>query len=490
MSRKIFASVTLAGVALMIGAGGGHWLARSGGEPVAPAAENQARVLYWYDPMAPQHRFDKPGKSPFMDMDLVPRYADEGDDVAALTIEAGITQNLGMRLATVSRGQLASRVEAVGVLEYNARDVAVVQARAGGFVERVYRHAPGDLLEKGAPLADLLIPEWTAAQEEYLALRRAGDHALLEAARQRLRLAGMPAETVGRLERSGRVDASITLSSPIGGVLQELDVREGMTLAAGAPLARINGLDSVWLEVAVPEAQSEGIHVGQEATARLPALPGRRIDGLVTAVLPEANPASRTLRVRVQLPNPEGLLRPGLTAQVALADAGSEALLLVPSEALIRTGRRALVMLAESGGRYRPMEVEPGRENGSHTAILSGLEEGQQVVASGQFLLDSEASLRGITAIPNDGAALHAHEAMAPALHESEGRILALGDDRVRIAHGPFHTLGMPGMTMSFAVANPHLLHGLAENDRVRFAARETSSGLVIERLHKQEQRP
>lgn len=493
MSRNVLASVTLAGVTALIGAGAGYWLASSDdqvSEPVASAVESDAQVLYWYDPMVPQHRFEKPGKSPFMDMDLVPRYANEDGDVATISIDAGITQNLGIRLATVSRGQLVNVTEAVGVLEYNARDVALVQARAGGFVERVYRHAPGDVLDKGAALADLLIPEWSAAQEEYLALRRIGEPALLAAARQRLRLAGMPASTISQLERSGKVNAFITISTPIGGVLQELDVREGMTLAAGAPLARINGLDSVWLEVAVPEAQSQGIRVGQRATARLPALPGQLIEGEITAVLPEANAASRTLRVRVELPNPDGLLRPGLTAQASLAGGDDASVLLIPGEAVIRTGRRSLVMLAEPGGRYRPVEVETGRESGSQTVILRGLEEGQQVVASGQFLLDSEASLRGIVATPAARDVQHDHAQPAPTLHESEGRVMALADARVKIAHGPFHTLGMPGMTMAFAVADAALLQDIEVEDRVRFAVRETDAGLLVERIQPLEKQP
>jgi len=493
MSRNVLASVTLAGVTALIGAGAGYWLASSDdqvSEPVTSAVESDAQVLYWYDPMVPQHRFEKPGKSPFMDMDLVPRYANEGGDVATISIDAGITQNLGIRLATVRRGQLVNVTEAVGLLEYNARDVALVQARAGGFVERVYRHAPGDVLDKGAALADLLIPEWSAAQEEYLALRRIGEPALLAAARQRLRLAGMPASTISQLERSGKVNASITISTPIGGVLQELDVREGMTLAAGAPLARINGLDSVWLEVAVPEAQSQGIRVGQRATARLPALPGQLIEGEITAVLPEANAASRTLRVRVELPNPDGLLRPGLTAQASLAGGDDASVLLIPGEAVIRTGRRSLVMLAEPGGRYRPVEVETGRESGSQTVILRGLEEGQQVVASGQFLLDSEASLRGIVATPAARDVQHDHAQPAPTLHEAEGRVMALVDARVKIAHGPFHTLGMPGMTMAFAVADAALLQDIEVEDRVRFAVRETDAGLLVERIQPLEKQP
>lgn len=498
MSRTDLASITLLGVAIAVGAGGGYWFARQYGDMAAHGSTSEAgshaQVLYWYDPMVPQHRFDRPGKSPFMDMDLVPRYANQDGDAAAISIDAGVTQNLGVRLATVRRGPLASRIDAVGVLEYNARDVALLQTRAGGFVERVYRHAPGDLIEKGAPLADLLIPEWAAAQEEYLALRRAGDAALLDAARQRLRLAGMPASTISRLERSGKIDATISVIAPLAGVLQELEVREGMTLAAGASLARINGLDSVWLEVAVPEAQSAGIQVGQQAAARLPALPGQVIEGEVSAVLPEASAGSRTLRVRVQLPNPEGRLRPGLTAQVTLAGSETAAVLMVPSEAVIRTGRRALVMLAEAGGRYRPVEVETGRESGSHTAILRGLEEDQRVVASGQFLLDSEASLRGIVAAPVVDAAAHGHVhgavQPAPALHEAEGRVLSLDGEQLRIAHGPFNTLGMPGMTMRFSVADVALLQGVQPQARIRFAVRETDQGLLIERLQLLEQQP
>lgn len=498
MSQRILKTGALVAVAAALGLAGGYWLAEQDGPQAAaadaPVTRSERKVLYWYDPMMPQQQFAEPGKSPFMDMDLVPRYADDDAGEAAtpaISIDAGITRNLGVRLASVSRGQLTRRIEAVGVLGFNARDVALVQARAAGFVERVYRLAPGDVLEAGAPLVDLLVPEWVAAQEEFLAMRRSGDPTLLDGARQRLRLAGMPVETIRQLERSGKLHAQQTVRAPIGGVLQELDVREGMSVSAGAPLARINGLDSVWLEVAVPEAQAGGIRVGQAVTADLPALAGEPIIGTVTAVLPEASVSSRTLRVRVELPNADGRLRPGLSARVELAEQGAQSALLVPSEAVIRTGKRALVMLAEAGGRYRPVEVRPGVDNGTHTAILDGLEEGQQVVASGQFLLDSEASLRGITAVePQDPAAQRHEDMPAPALHEAEGRVVEITDQGLKIAHGPFKTLGMPGMTMRFAVANPHLLHGVQVDDQVRFAVRETAAGLVIEQVRAVEQQP
>ncbi|MGJ7516928.1 efflux RND transporter periplasmic adaptor subunit [Pseudomonas baetica] len=394
-------------VVCLIGVGGlgGYWLARSP-EPVVEGSpgKDERKVLYWYDPMVPQQKFDKPGKSPFMEMELVPRYAestaDTNSDAAAVQIDPGMAQNIGLRVATVTRGPLSSSLDASGVLAWNERDVAVIQARTAGFVERVYARAPDDVLKAGAPLADILVPEWAAAQEEFLALKRMGDPGLLAAARQRLRLTGMPQELIDQVERSGKVRLNEAITTPIAGALQTLNVRAGMTLAVGETLARVNGLDSVWLVVAVPESAAGSIRLGQTVEARLAMSPEAVLQGTVNAILPQTNADSRTVSVRVELPNPEGRLRPGLTAQVRLNGNTGQSVLRVPSEALIRTGKRVLVMLAEEGGRYRPVEVQVGLESSGQTAILKGLEEGQLVVTSGQFLLDSEASLKGIVAQP------------------------------------------------------------------------------------------
>lgn len=392
MNNRIVAALVLAGLGVGYGVAQLHPAAAVGVKEDKPA-------LYWYDPMYPQQKFDKPGKSPFMDMQLVPRYA-EGTamQTPGVQIDPRQAQNIGVRLASVTRGVLASTLDVSGILAFNERDVAVVQARAAGFVERVYARAPGDVLKAGEPLADVLIPEWAAAQEEFLALRHSGDNGLIAAARQRLRLSGMPAALISRMERSGQVQSVLTVSSPLSGALQTLEVREGMTVAAGQTLARLNGLDRVWLQVAVPEAQGAALQVGQPVQSRFVGLPGQVVNGTVSAILPATAMDSRTVQVRVELPNPEGNLRPGMTAQVRLAQSSGQPVLQVPSEALIRTGKRVLVMLAEEGGHYRPVEVQAGAENQEQTVILSGLQEGQQVVASGQFLLDSEASLKGVTA--------------------------------------------------------------------------------------------
>jgi len=251
---------------------------------------------------------------------------------------------------------------------------------------------------------------------------------------------------------------------------------------AGQTLARINGIGTVWLDVAVPEAQAGSVRPGQAAEAVFAAFPGKPVPGRVTALLPTLNDSARALRVRIELPNPDGRLRPGLTAQVSLKGGGGESVLLVPTEAVIRTGRRALVIVAEAEGRYRPVEVTLGAETGSDSVVLSGLDEGQAVVASGQFLIDSEASLQGIVA---RAAGADATLAAPAALHEADAVIEDISDGYVMLAHGPFKTLSMGGMTMEFPLASPKLVQGLKVGDRVRVGVRETDDGLLVEKLDK-----
>jgi len=348
--------------------------------------------------MFPNQKFDKPGKSPFMDMELVPKYADGGSspgDAPAVTVDPSAMQNLGVRVVAATRDTLATGMNVTGIVAFNERNVAVVQARAAGFVQRGYARAPGDVIAAGAPLADVLVPEWGGAQREYLAVQRTGNAALASAARQRLLLLGMPPGLIATVARSGRVHDVTTLTTPSGGVVDTLDVRPGMTLAIGQPLARVVGLGTVWLDAAVPEARIGDVRPGAPVMAELTAFPGERFPGRVQAILPTAQTDSRTVTVRVELRNPGLRLRPGMFATVALGQ-GDVTALLIPTEAVIRTGKRTIVMLSQKDGRYHPAEVRIGRESGGRTEILAGLAEGEKVVASGQFLLDSEASLTGI----------------------------------------------------------------------------------------------
>ncbi|MDP3748313.1 MAG: efflux RND transporter periplasmic adaptor subunit [Phenylobacterium sp.] len=481
--------LSAAAIAVLAAAGGYYGLAQLGKpspQAGAPAAPGDRKVLYWYDPMVPAQHFDRPGKSPFMDMQMIPRYADEGPaGEGGMRIDPAAVQSLGVRLASVQRGDFAQGLAAAGVVDFNQRDVAVVQARAAGFVQRVYARAPGDVVAAGAPIADLLVPSWGGAQAEYLAVRRSGDAALEAAARQRLTLLGMPAGLIDQVARSGRTRNVVTVATPVGGAIQTLEVRQGMTVNMGQTLAQVAGLATVWLNAAVPEAQGGQVRVGQAVRAELAAFPGESFNGRVTAILPTTQADSRTLTVRVELANPGGRLKPGMFATVHL-DGPARPALFVPSEAVIRTGKRALVMVASEGGRYQPVEVRPGREDGGRTEILAGLNEGQKIVASGQFLIDSEASLAGVKARPLAAGASAAPAKAASALYESRGRIEALSAGSITLSHEPVAAIGWPAMTMTFKLDPQTLAKNRKVGDQVAFGFEHRADGPVVRRLAKE----
>jgi Cu(I)/Ag(I) efflux system membrane fusion protein len=432
------------------------------------------RVLYWHDPMVPGRRFDAPGQSPFMNMRLVPVYED-GSDGGDVSVSPRIQQNLGIRTAEVRRQTMTLRVEAVGTVAFNERDQVIVQARAAGYVEALHVRATLDPVRAGQPLADLYVPEWIAAQEEFLSVRRfsGSDLAtLVDAARQRLRQAGMSDEQIRDVETRGAVQPRITLTSPIAGVVAELATREGMTVMAGETLFRINGLSTVWVNAAVPESQAALLRPGALASARSLALPGTELRGNVQAILPDVDPVTRTIRVRVELANPEFTLAPGMFVNVSF-EAAARAALVVPSEAIIRTGTRTVVIVTDGSGNFRPVDVEVGLETDGNAEVTRGLEPGQSVVVSGQFLLDSEASLRATSTRMQD---MPAADVAVPA-HSGEGRIVALDDNSVTLAHGPIPSIEWGSMTMRFALPSEPP-PDLAIDEEVRFTFTMGADGM------------
>ncbi|PKO44709.1 MAG: efflux RND transporter periplasmic adaptor subunit [Betaproteobacteria bacterium HGW-Betaproteobacteria-3] len=439
------------------------------------------KVLYYHDPMVPGKKFEAPGKSPFMDMMLVPAYAGgDGADASTVTISPRIQQNLGLRTGEVTEGTLASEVSAAGAIAWNERDQAMVQARAMGYVEKLHVRATLDRVAKGQALFDIYVPDWVAVQEDFLSVRRmqGSDLApLVDAARQRMRQAGMNQTQIGRVEQTGVVQARTTLTSPISGVLAELAVREGSTAMPGMTLARINGLSTVWAEAQVPESQAARMRVGAPVTARSPALPDTVFEGRVQALLPEVNAATRTLKVRMELRNPGGKLVPGMFVQMVLSDSGKVNALWVPTEALIRTGKRTLVMVAEKDGAFRPVEVEAGQEAGDRTEIRRGLQAGQKVVLSGQFLIDSEAGLKGVEA--RLGAPV---PATATDRHRTTARIEAVNGAVLTLSHPAIPTLKWPAMTMDFKLAPDLQKSGLGAGQEVEveFRMREGDDPQIV----------
>lgn len=387
---------------LIVGAAGGYWFAQQRMESAARAtspttgAAGDRQILYWHDPMVPNTRFDKPGKSPFMDMQLVPVYADEAGG-AAVKVSATVTQNLGIRLGKVEKVKLQPKLVAVGSVAFDERLLEVVQARVEGYVTRLHVKAPLERVRRGQPLADIVAPAWLEAQEEYLSLLDAKSgrgQSIRDAARQRLAVLGVPESTIRDLDTHRKTSATATLVAPIDGVVAELAVREGSAFMPGAALFRINGLKTVWVNAEVPETQVSMIPLGSQATAHAAAWPGIAFKGGIAALLPNVDPQTRTLPVRVVVDNSELKLAPGMFVSLDLEGRDDQEYLVVPSEAVIVTGERNVVIVAREGGGFDVAEVTLGAEAGGRTAILSGLEAGQPIVLSGQFLIDSEASLK------------------------------------------------------------------------------------------------
>ncbi|MCC7200729.1 MAG: efflux RND transporter periplasmic adaptor subunit, partial [Gammaproteobacteria bacterium] len=447
--------------------------------PLEPAASGEREVLYWYDPMLPQHRFDAPGKSPFMDMMLVPKYAGDAGDSGSVTIDPRLVQNLGVRAAPAVLDRIDRSVQANGEVAFNEREIAVVQARVDAIVERLHVRATLDPVKAGQPLLALIAPEWTAAQEEYLSLRRARTPDIqnfIDAARRRLLLLGMSEAQISAIERSGRSDTRIVIHAPRDGVVAELAVREGARVMAGLPLLTINGLSTVWVNAAVPEASAGIVSKGAKVIASVPAYPGQRFEGTVDAVLPSVDSQTRTLSARIVLDNLDQRLTPGMFVALQLrpVDAGPRCVL-VPTEAVIATGTRQAVIVAEGRGRFRAQEVRVGIESGGRSEILEGVEAGEEVVLSGQFLIDSEASLRGALARLSGASSASDRTEPLAERHAADGVVTRIEADAWTIDTGPVPSLQMGAMGMSFVPPlNPS---DIAVGERVRFTFFRNADG-------------
>lgn len=426
-----------------------------------------ARILHYHDPMVPGKTFDAPGKSPFMDMYLVPKYAGADTDEGKVSISPRVRQNLGMRTAPVVTGSLSRGMTVPGSIAYNERDQAIVQARTPGFLERLHVRATLDSVREGQTLAELYVPEWVAAQEEFLAVRRMKGtdlEVLVDGARQRMRLAGMSETQIRAVEDAGSVRPRALVTAPIGGVLTEVAVREGMTVTAGMTMFRINGVATVWANAEIPESLVSLVRPGARVEARSPSLPDGVFPGRVGALLPQVDPATRTIRARIELGNPQGRLVPGMFVTVAFLDPSVRETVLVPTEAIIQTGRRAVVMVAEADGAFRPVDVEIGMEANGQSEVKRGLRPGQRVVVSGQYLLDSEASLSGLQSRVQPDA-----QPSARAIHAGSATVEALDPDAVTLSHGPIPSLKWGDMTMSFRRPVGSPMPNLKAGDRVDF---------------------
>ncbi|WP_175817712.1 efflux RND transporter periplasmic adaptor subunit [Burkholderia diffusa] len=459
----------------------------SSGDRIDP--KTGRKVLYWHDPMVPNQHFDKPGKSPFMDMQLEPVYADEGGGASGIRIDPGLQQNLGIRYATVRRQDTAGGFDAVGTTQFDESRTNVVQSRVTGYIDRLFASAPMQRVAKGAPIASLFVPDWLAPQEEYLALKRGGmDGSLLDASRARMRALSIPDGMIGALDRTGKAQTHIVLTAPEAGVVSELNVRDGAMVTPGQTLAKISGLSKLWLIVEIPEALALNAKPGMTIDATFSGDPMQHFTGRIREILPGISTSSRTLQARLEIDNAALQLTPGMLMRVRVGGQKAVSRLLVPSEAIITTGKRSVVIVKNGDGRLQPATVTVGNDIGNETEVLSGLNDGDTVVASGQFLIDSEASLKsvlprleGVKSVSATAAA--SAPAATAQTYETTGKVEKVTAAGITFSHQPVPALGWGAMTMTFNKPAPNAFPDVKSGQTVHFVFKQTDDGYQLTRV-------
>ncbi len=384
-------------VAAMLGFGLAWWLAHGDTDSATPRAGKPEReILYWAAPMDPNYRSDKPGKSP-MGMDLVPVYADQtgpgGDEQPSIRISAAVVNNIGVKIAPVQRGTLYRDIDTVGFIVPDDDLVAHIHVRAEGWIEQLETVTEGDRVQRGDLLFRIYSPALVSAQDEYLQALRMAQQALLAAATTRLRALGMSADQIEALKSSRKVQQLFAVRAPQDGYVMQLNVRQGMFVAPGTTIMSLADLSNIWVDVDVFENQIGWIEVGQTARMRLPFAPDRVWQGRVEYIYPTIRPETRSARIRLAFDNADLMLKPEMYAAIEIDAAPRPDVLHIPSQSVIRSGGNERVVLALGEGRFRTAEVHTGIESNGRIEIIHGLAEGEKVVVSSQFLIDSEASM-------------------------------------------------------------------------------------------------
>jgi Cu(I)/Ag(I) efflux system membrane fusion protein/cobalt-zinc-cadmium efflux system membrane fusion protein len=383
---------------------------RQDASPV-PAASGPRELLFYRNPMDPTITSPVPAKDE-MGMDYVPVYSDEVDDAArggaTVTIDPSVVQNMNVLTAVAEQGELTREIRTVGYLEYDQQKMVSVTTKYPGWIEKVFVNYVGEPVQKGQPLFEIYSPELLQTEQDLLSAiqfaRRMADapedsHGraldLVEASRQRLRYWDVTDEQVRRLEETGKVFRTLTVMAPAGGVvMMRMPGLEGMAVKPGMELFHIANMSSLWLSVEAFENQIRWLRVGSVAEVSLSYFPGETFTGRVRFIEPQINEATRTVPLKLEVPNRGGRLRAGMYATVRFQPFVVSDAVLVPTPAVLRTGQRNLVVVAEGEGRFTPREVRLGAEGNGQVEILSGLQAGEKVVTSGQFLIDSESNLR------------------------------------------------------------------------------------------------
>jgi len=417
----------------------------------------------------------------------VPVYASdsETDDETIVHINTGVEQNLGVRTQAAQIRSLFRRVEATGFIGFDESRVSQISMRTEGWVERLLVETEGEAVYKGQLLFEFYSPQLVNAQKEYIQARRRNEGQMLIAAEAKLLALGMVKPGIERLSKSGKVSNTIQVLAPRDGIVINLNAREGMFIKPATEVMSLVDLSSVWLQAEVFESQADWVAQGQSAEARLNYMPGEVFSGRVDYVYPVLNPATRTLQVRLRFNNPDGRLKPNMYSRVTIYGKTRPSVLSIPREALIRGPETDRVVVALGDGKYQVREIMRGIESGDWVEIITGLEKGDEVVTSAQFLIDSEASLNGsvlrLGVIDMD----HGKSGISSAFGSGIVNAIDMQARHLRVRHGPIDELGWTAMTMEFDVLPGVELEKVQVGKNIHFSIIQNEVGdYVIDTIH------
>ncbi|CAE6947702.1 Belongs to the membrane fusion protein (MFP) (TC 8.A.1) family [Vibrio sp. B1FLJ16] len=476
-------SIKIATIALLVGGALGFCISHfnSGMSHELNAAESSASnssndPLYWVAPMDPNYKRDKPGKSP-MGMDLIPVYAEdlagEADKPGTVKIDPSVENNLGVKTAQVSLEKLSPRIETVGYIAFDESQLWQTNVRVAGWVEKLHINAVGEKVQKGNVLFTLYSPELVKAQEELLNAYRTGRSGLVKGATERLVTLGVDRSQIDAIKKRGKASQTIEIKAPEDGIIASLNVREGGYLSPAQAVISAGPLENVWVDAEVFERQAHWMKADSDATMTLDAIPGKSWQGNVDYVYPILDPKTRTLRVRLKFPNPNGELKPNMFANITLQPVSETAVLTIPRASVIRSGGMTRVVLAEGDGKYRSTRIEVGREADDRTEVLEGLSQGDRIVTSAHFMLDSESSQTA------DLSRISAPQEPTAVTAWAKGEITDVMKDHrmLTINHQPVPEWDWPGMVMNFTFADGVELGDLQKGQMIEFEMKKTESG-------------
>ncbi len=506
---RLVAGIAIGLIAALAAGGAGYWLGsqRGHGGDAAPAAapapagetagKKEKKLLYYRNPMGLPDTSPVPKKDP-MGMDYIPVYeggedADEGSPAGSVKISTEKVQKLGVKSEPAQLRVLSRTVRAAGRIELDERRLHVISPKFEGYVERLHVAVTGQPIGKGQPLFEVYSPELVSAQREYTiameglaSLQAAGSTAesgmrqLADSAQRRLRNWDISDGQLKALASSGEPKRTLTFHSPAAGIVTEKKAVQGMRFMPGETLYQIADLSSVWVIADVFEQDIGQVRNGTKASVRINAYPERSFAGRVTYVYPTLNAATRTVPVRIELANPDGLLKPAMFAQVEVATGEPKPVLTVPASAVIDSGTRRVVLVRRGEGSFSPHEVKLGGRSDAHVEVLEGIAEGDEVVVSANFLIDAESNLKaalgGLESPPVATSTAVLPKAVG---HRAEGTVDSIdaAAGSLMLQHGPVPSLKWPAMTMEFKVANPALVQGLKPGSAIDFEFVERQPG-------------